>query len=171
MSGAGGTSLRGASSSPQAEEVRYRSATAQDGRAIRALILRVGINPRGLDWRRFVVAVDGRDRVVGCGQIKPHPDGSRELASIAVRPKMRKRGVASELIRRLMKENGPPLWLMCRAGLAGFYDRFGFAAVEDPASLPRYFRRVHRLAALAARLLLKENRLAVMAWTTDEPGF
>jgi N-acetylglutamate synthase-like GNAT family acetyltransferase len=166
-------SSRRASSSRGADEVeiRYRRATAKDGGAIRSLILSVGINPRGLDWRRFVVAVDGRDRVVGCGQIKPHPDGSRELASIAVRPKMRKRGVASEVIQRLMEENGPPLWLMCRASLVGFYEHFGFVAVDDPAIMPRYFQRVRRLAALAGRLLPREGRLAVMGWTENKPDF
>ena len=152
-------------------EIGYRRATAKDAGAIRALILTVGINPRGLDWRRFTVAVEGRDRVVGCGQIKPHPDGSRELASIAVRPKMRKRGVASELIRRLMEENGPPLWLMCRSGLAGFYQRFGFVAVDDPAFMPRYFQRIHRLAALAGHFLPREGRLVVMGWNENKPGF
>jgi N-acetylglutamate synthase-like GNAT family acetyltransferase len=166
-------SSRRASSSRGADEVevRYRRATAKDGGAIRSLILSVGINPRGLDWRRFVVAVDGRDRVVGCGQIKPHPDGSRELASIAVRPKMRKRGVASEVIQRLMEENGPPLWLMCRASLVGFYEHFGFVAVDDPALMPRYFQRVRRLTALAGRLLPRGGRLAVMGWNENKPGF
>ena len=166
-------SSRRASSSRGADEVeiRYRRATAKDGGAIRSLILSVGINPRGLDWRRFVVAVDGRDRIVGCGQIKPHPDGSRELASIAVRPKMRKSGVSSEVIQRLMEENGPPLWLMCRASLVGFYEHFGFVAVDDPAIMPRYFQRVRRLAALAGRLLPREGRLAVMGWNENKPGF
>ena len=171
MSDAGETSVRGAQSSPEAEEIRYRRATAKDGGAIRALILSVGINPRGLDWRRFIVAVDERHRVVGCGQVKPHADGSRELASIAVRQKVRKRGVASELVRRLMDENGPPLWLMCRSALIGFYQRFGFVAVDDPALMPRYFQRVHKLAALAGRLLPSDGRLAVMGWNKNKPSF
>jgi N-acetylglutamate synthase-like GNAT family acetyltransferase len=116
--------------------VSYRRATAKDQGPIRSLILSVGINPRGLDWRRFIVAVDERDKVVGCGQVKPHPDGSRELASIAVRQKLRKKGVASEVIRRLMDESGPPLWLMCRASLVGFYERFGFTAGTIQSAAP-----------------------------------
>ena len=39
-------------------EVILRPATAADFPAIRALIRRVRINPYGLDWRRFLVAVD-----------------------------------------------------------------------------------------------------------------
>src|SRR3989304_5329525 len=71
------------------DELRLRPETAADAGAIRSLIFRVGINPRGLDWRRFQVAVDPGGRLVGCGQVKPHADGSRELASIAVPPKGR----------------------------------------------------------------------------------
>ncbi len=152
-------------------EARYRRATARDANAIRTLIFRVGINPRGLDWRRFLLAVNKQDRVIGCGQVKPHADGSRELASIAVRPKVRRRGVASALIRMLMKENDPPLWLMCRSGLAGFYERFGFVIVGDPALMPRYFQRVHRMVTIAGRLLPQEGRLAVMVWNGNKPGF
>lgn len=146
------------------EAIGYREATAADAAAIRSLIFRVGINPRDLDWRRFLVAVDRQGKLVGCGQVKPHRDGSRELASIAVRPKWRSRGVASEIIRRLMAEAGPPLWLMCRSHLAGFYQRHGFVAVRDEARMPRYFRRVYRLASVAARLLPGDNPMAVMAW-------
>jgi N-acetylglutamate synthase-like GNAT family acetyltransferase len=144
--------------------VRLRPAAKADAGAVRSLILRVGINPRDLDWNRFLVAVDVEGKLVGCGQVKPHRDGSRELASIAVRPAWRKRGVASSLIRRLMDQAGPPLWLMCRSSLAGFYARFGFVRVEDEARMPTYFRRVHRLAATAARLLPGDNPMAVMRW-------
>jgi N-acetylglutamate synthase-like GNAT family acetyltransferase len=150
------------------EEARFRAATATDAGAIRSLIFRVGINPRDLDWRRFLVAVDREGKLIGCGQVKPHADGSRELASIAVRPKWRKRGVASEIIRRLMTDDGPPLWLMCRSELAGFYRRYGFVSIEDAGRMPRYFRRVYRLAAAAARLLPGDNPMAVMAWEESE---
>jgi len=173
MSGADPTSFPRAGSSREAskDELRYRRATAKDARAIRTLIFRVGINPRGLDWRRFLLAVNAQDRVIGCGQVKPHPDGSRELASIAVREKMRRRGVASELIRKLMGENDPPLWLMCRSGLVRFYERFGFVTVEDPSLMPRYFQRIRRLILIAERLIPQEGRLAVMVWKTNRPGF
>jgi N-acetylglutamate synthase-like GNAT family acetyltransferase len=145
-------------------EVSYRGALAREAGAIRRLVLRTGINPRDLDWHRFLVAIDGEGRVIGCGQVKPHGDGSRELASIAVRPRWRMRGVASEVIRRLMAQSGPPLWLMCRPNLAGFYDRFGFVRVRDPERMPRYFRRVYRLATAAARLISGEHPMAVMVW-------
>jgi N-acetylglutamate synthase-like GNAT family acetyltransferase len=149
--------------------VHLRPATPSDSASIRSLIFRVGINPRGLDWRRFLVAVDAGGRLIGCGQVKPHADGSRELASIAVRPSGRRRGLASQIIRRLMTEAGHPLWLMCRSDLAGFYRRFGFVSIEDPQRMPRYFRRVYRLAAAAARILPGDNPMAVMMWEEGTP--
>jgi predicted N-acetyltransferase YhbS len=96
--------------------------------------------------------------------------GPAQLALIAVRQKFRRSGVASELIRRLMEENGPPLWLMCRSVLAGFYARFGFVVVEDPIRMPRYFQRVHRMVMIAGRLLPPEGKLAVMLWKGDKPA-
>jgi N-acetylglutamate synthase-like GNAT family acetyltransferase len=66
-----------------------RRARQPDAPAIRRLIRQVGINPLGLDWRRFLIAVDAGGQLVGCGQVKPHADGSLELASIAVQPAWR----------------------------------------------------------------------------------
>ena len=61
-----------------------RPATSADAPAIRALIRRVRINPTGLDWRRFLVAEGPEGMILACGQIKPHGDGTFELASVAV---------------------------------------------------------------------------------------
>ncbi len=133
-----------------------RPALGEDFHAIRALIRTVGINPTGLDWRRFVVAVTPDGKVAGCGQVKPHSDGSRELASIAVRPAFRRQGIAQAIIERLLTENPPPLYLICRNGLGSFYERFGFRAVREN-EMPLYFRRLMR----AARLFGKVNLLVM----------
>ncbi len=58
----------------------------------------------GLDWRRFLVAVTPQGEMVGCGQIKPQGD-LRMLASIAVLPAWRGRGVARRIIERLLAES------------------------------------------------------------------
>ena len=75
-----------------------RRATNYDFPAIKNLIDAVEINPMGLDWRRFIIAVDKDDHLVGCGQVKQHKDGSLELASIAVQPDWRKQGVARAIV-------------------------------------------------------------------------
>jgi N-acetylglutamate synthase-like GNAT family acetyltransferase len=142
----------------------FRPAVETDARAIRSIVLRAGINPRDLDWPRFLVAVDAAGKVVACGQVKPHGDGSLELASIAVRPRLHGRGIGSEIVRRLMESHGPPLWLMCRSLQTGFYRRLGFETVDDGSVMPTFFRRVHRLARLADPMFPQEHRLAVMTW-------
>lgn len=102
------------------------------------------INPLGLDWRRFVVAEEG-GQVIGVGQVKPHGDGSLELASIAVIAERRGQGVGSQIVRALLKQSPGRLYLMCRDGLESFYARFGFRRVSGGEMTP-YFRRMHRLA-------------------------
>ncbi|KAF0107191.1 MAG: GCN5-like N-acetyltransferase [Anaerolineaceae bacterium] len=126
------------------DDVVLRPATKDDFPAIRALIRAVGINPIGLDWRRFLVAVTRAGELSGCVQVKPHADGSRELASLAVRGQDRGQGVARALIERLLEGQPRPVHLMCRAGLGLFYNQHGFRVVEENEMTP-YFRRVSRL--------------------------
>ncbi len=142
-------------------EFALRRAEAGDAPAIRALVREGRINPFGLDWRRFVVAVTPSGEVIGCGQVKAHRDGSRELASIAVRRAYRGRGVARAIIERLLAENPPPLYLMCRASLGPFYEPFGFQAVAFE-EMPPHFRRVVRLARWLRGLRGSGEALLVM---------
>jgi N-acetylglutamate synthase-like GNAT family acetyltransferase len=124
-----------------------RPARKEEFPAIRALIYAVGINPTGLDWRRFIIAVTPEGELAGCGQVKPHADGSRELASIAVRPGFRLQGIARAILSRLLAENPPPLYLLCRARLGPFYERFGFRAIQLN-EMPLYFRCLMRAARI-----------------------
>jgi N-acetylglutamate synthase-like GNAT family acetyltransferase len=75
-----------------------RPAEKEDAGAIRSLIRSVKINPLGITWSRFLVAVDDENRLIGCGQIKTHRDCSSELASIAVAPAWRGQGIVRALI-------------------------------------------------------------------------
>ena len=126
-----------------------RRAERGDARAIRRLIHLVGINPIGLDWRRFWIVTKENGGLIACGQIKPHRDCSRELASIAVAPNWRGLGLARAVIERLCQEAEYPLHLTCRAPLGEFYRRFGFRTLSDAKDMPAYFR-LARGAALPA---------------------
>ena len=138
-----------------------RPASASDFPAVRSLIYQVGINPTGLHWPRFVVAIDESGRVIGCGQVKPHGDGSQELASIAVLPEWRKRRVASTIIEYLLETHPRPLYLTCRASLEAFYERFGFETITA-SGMPPYFRRIALVARWLKRMKFFSEDLLVM---------
>jgi N-acetylglutamate synthase-like GNAT family acetyltransferase len=138
-----------------------RSARETDDEAIKKLIHSAGINPLDLDWRRFIVAVDDRDRVIGTGQIKPHGKDVRELASIAVLPEYQGQGLARAIIEHLLQDSPRPLYLTCISSLGPLYERFGFKAV-DYADMPRYFQRISKLAGLVFLLANQGEHLLVM---------
>jgi N-acetylglutamate synthase-like GNAT family acetyltransferase len=138
-----------------------RPAHETDAVHIRDLIHLVGINPTGLDWKRFVVAVNDRDEMIGCGQLKPHGHEVLELASIAVLPEHQGKGVARAIIEHLLNSSPRPLYLMCQSSLGPLYEKFGFRAIpyED---MPRYFQRISKLAGLVTTLARREEHLLIM---------
>ena len=143
-----------------------RRATEADFPAIRQLIRESRLNPTGLNWRRFIIAETGQGHFAGCGQIKPHPEGMLELASIAVTSDYRDQGVASLVINRLLSdEPDRPIYLTCRAELRDFYQKFGFRDLKL-AEMPSYYRRLSRLANFF--LALSKSRLLVMGLGLEE---
>ena len=140
-----------------------RTATAADAKTIRRIINLVQINPTGLSWRRFIVAIDEQagGEVIGCGQVKAHKDGSLELASIAVVPEWRGRGVARAIIEQLLRQYPGRLYLTCRSRLEPLYQKFSFQAIGFE-EMPGYFQRISRLAAVYNKLTHQPDHLSVM---------
>jgi len=143
------------------ERYALRPARESEFTQIRDLIHLVGINPMGLDWKRFVVAVNDRDEMIGCGQLKPHGEEILELASLAIYPEHRGRGVARAIVEHLLADSLRPLYLMCESSLEPFYEKFGFRSVSYEA-MPRYFQRISKLAGLVTTLAHRDERLLVM---------
>lgn len=123
-----------------------RPARAIERWTIRRIVWRAQINPFDLDWQRFLVA-EQNGKIVGVGQVKPHRDSSRELASIAVVPLHQGQGIGSDLVRALLAREQNTLFLTCRAPLEAYYARFGFRRATDHG-LPPYFRRIMLLQML-----------------------
>lgn len=138
-----------------------RPARETESAAIKDLIYSVGINPMGLDWKRFVVAVDAQDQVVATGQIKPHGRDILELASIAVRSEYRGQGLARAIIEHLLKDSPRPLYLTCVSSLEPLYDKFGFISIPY-REMPRYFQRLSKLAGMVFTLASRGESLLVM---------
>ena len=142
-------------------------ATKEHQPAIKALINDAGINPMGLKWARFLVALDNDGALIGCGQVKPHRDGSRELASIAVVREWRNQGIARAIIQELSQQHPLPLWLTCMSRLVPFYKPFGFVEMTDRKQMPPYFRRAVQFFPIYARLMSVQGYLAVMVKEAD----
>jgi N-acetylglutamate synthase-like GNAT family acetyltransferase len=152
--------------------VSLRRARQSDAVSIRAIIRQAGINPMGIDWRRFLLAeVDGR--IVGTGQIKPHGDGSRELASIAVIPEYQRHGIAAQIITALIAGQTGTLYLTCQDRMERYYTRFGFRRIERDVMTP-YFRRLTRVVdviiGIARRFTPGMPRLIVMRRAGSPPA-
>lgn len=145
--------------------LNLRAAEAPDHGVISELVSSARLNPMGLDWRRFTLVEDADGEVVACGQIKPHRDGSRELASLVVAEPWRGKGIGSAVVHALMADQGPPLYLMCRSSLMDYYARFGFEELTPEMEQPPYFQRVRRLFGKLVDWMASDgSHLAIMEW-------
>jgi N-acetylglutamate synthase-like GNAT family acetyltransferase len=140
---------------------QLRPAVKADAPAIHKLIWQAHINPMGLHWARFIVAVNQHDEVIGCAQIKLHRDGSRELASLAVHPNQRSQGIGRALIEQLLTVAPRPLYLTCRSSLRSLYEKFGFS-VQAPEQMTPYFSRLHKLVQILTSLFRRNESMLVM---------
>ncbi len=138
-----------------------RKAKRDDAPRIRSLVIEGNINPFGLNWRRFIIAEDPTGRVIGCVQLKPHQDGSVELASLVVDRLYQGQGIARKLIETMIAIHAGGLYLTCRSELGGFYKKFGFQVLSAD-ELHGYFRAILRLVNLLQKVTGREEGLLVM---------
>jgi len=146
---------------PSLPHYTLRAATANDAARIRQIITLVQINPMSLNWQRFTLATNQEGRIIGCGQVKPHADGSLELASIAVLPDWRGKGVARRIIEYLLEQYPSTLYLTCRSQLEPLYHKFGFETLEFN-DMPPYFQRLSRIVTLFNKIIRQRDHLLVM---------
>ena len=153
-------------------EDRIRRATADDQAAISRLVHGARLNPRGLDWRRFVVAEAG-GAPVGVGQVRRHPDGGRELASLVVLSEHRDRGVAGGMIDALLTDEPGPVFTLVDRRYAEHFTRWEFRRV-DPADLPRSMARQLRIGrvvtAIGSLLIGRRIRLLPLCRPPHDPS-
>ncbi len=143
-----------------------RPAVKNDQRTIRQIVRRARINPFGLNWPNFVVA-EMEGKIVGVGQVKEHRDGSRELASIAVRPNYQRNGIASLIINRLLAQETGPLYLVCQNELEDFYSKFGFSPPLRkvlPGSMKRIWRLGRWSSVIMSRFVTQNFTIVIMQW-------
>src|SRR5690348_2674766 len=106
-------------------DYKIRPALESESGQIKDLIHLVKIISSGLDWERFIVAVNEQGGIISCGQIKPHNGDVLELASIATHPDYRGQGLARAIIEELLlRESSRPLYLTCLAYNGPLYEKF-----------------------------------------------
>ena len=148
----------------QEQHYRLRPARAEDSQIIRSLVRKEHLNPMGIHWPHFTVAVDQNEAVIGCAQVKIHSDGSRELASLVVENRWRGQGIARALITSLLNEHPGVIYLTCTARLETLYQRFGFQ-VLTPGEMPPNFRPMYHLFNGLLSLIGRSGGFKVMRRT------
>jgi N-acetylglutamate synthase-like GNAT family acetyltransferase len=141
--------------------ISLRPATLADAKTIRNIISQVRINPLALDWHRFILAIDSNGNVIGCGQVKPHSDSSLELASIAVLPDWRGKGVARLMVEYLLNQHPGRIYLTCQSNLSSMYQKFGFQVLK-PTEMTPYFKRLHRIVTWVNKMFRQPHSMLVM---------
>ena len=136
--------------------ISIRRATERDQQSIRASVHSERLNPTGINWANFLVAVMG-GRIIGAVQMRKHSDGSNELGSLVVTKEARGHGIASRLIDVLLAEEREPVWVITAEPYAGAYSRWGFEQIEARAA-PAMVRRNHLMGRLASFVSLVMRR-------------
>ena len=117
-----------------------RQAERKDLPAIEQLVHSNQLNPNRLNWKRFIVATDEKDTLIGCGQIKPHFDGSYELASLVVEQNRRSLGLIKDfLIALLERSPSNSVWAIIDKNHIPLR-RYGVRQVKERSQMPLYFK-------------------------------
>jgi N-acetylglutamate synthase-like GNAT family acetyltransferase len=149
------------------QPISLRPATASDQGAISGLIREVRLNPRDLDWRRFLVA-DDAGTLVGCAQVRVHAGGTRELASVAVTLDRRGSGIGSRLVEAILARESDVMYLMTRRETMRYFERFRFRPIA-PAEAPADFRRQFRIGQVITTIVspLARRRIRIVPMRSD----
>jgi len=144
--------------------IKIRPAIEAEQEEINRIIKEAGINPRQLDWQRFLVA-DDEGKVIAIGQVKPHGDEVRELASLAVIPEHKGQGWGRKMVEALLEQEEGKIFLICKSLLEPYYNRFGFHTLKFK-EMPSYYQRLYLLANLVLPIMglfqRRKLRLLVM---------
>ena len=141
-----------------------RRAKRPDEEQIRALVHAERLNPTGLNYPAFHVVSVG-PAIIGAAQIRRHPDGSREFASLVVAPAFRGMGIGRVLINTLLSQERERLHVITSRKCAATYERLGFTRVKArnaPASVRRNLRMGQLVGAMGRLLGRQPLELCVL---------
>lgn len=120
------------------------------------------LNPSGLRWEGFAVAEED-GRLVGVVQLRRHPEGATELASLVVDAAHRGRGTSTQLIDFLLDGETGPVHAVLDRRYAGSYARWGFGPVE-PDQLPTPIAKTLRIGRVVTAIasVVRRDRIRLV---------
>lgn len=125
-------------------------------------VLREGLDPTKLDWRKFVMAESPDGAVLGFAQMKDWGDGVREFGSLVVEPEVRGQGIGGALLEHLLAAYPRPVYLFCGGHNVSYYLRFGFRRLKRESEIPGPLQRKWRVAGFFSRLFKANVALMVI---------
>lgn len=129
-----------------------RPARREERWLIARRILREGLDPTKLDWRRFVMAEGADGAILGFAQMKEFATGTREFGSLVVEPEVRGQGIGGALVAHFLAEFPRPIYLFCGLHNVSYYRRFGFRRLPADVELPEALQRKWRMARFFVRV-------------------
>ena len=156
------------------EALAIRPAAADEAEAIRRLVrAQPRMNPTGLDWRKFTVAVQPDGRLAGCVQLRPAGAGAVELGSLVVAPAERGKGLAGRLIAAVLARTEARVLVVTAAAHARHYAPWGFRRIGlRGAPGPVRLNYVVGQAASCLRILQgsRPRRMAILERPAGAPS-
>lgn len=117
-----------------------RKAQSDDMPFIKECIERFRLDDEDLDYRQFVVAVEGNE-IVGFGRIRPHKE-VYELGSVGVVEQRRNQGIGKMIVKHLI-DKFPTDDVYITTDLINYFERLGFKKIESgPKELVEKLQRV-----------------------------
>lgn len=144
--------------------IEIRKAVALDQPEIVALVHSERLNPTGLDWRNFCVAVlDGH--LVGAVQIRPHAGKAREVGSFVVARGLRGCALGGRLLDYVLRGEAGDVHAITVEGLMPYFSAWGFtrqALCQAPRPVVRNALLGQAAGSLAAILQGQPPRRVVI---------
>lgn len=147
---------------PRPAGVSLRPARRDERWLIRRRILREGLDPTKLDWRKFVMAQGEDGAILGFAQMKDWGEGVREFGSLVVEPESRGQGIGAGILAHFLDAFPRPVYLFCGGHNVSYYLRFGFRRLKQDREVPGPLRRKWRIAGFFSRLFRAQVALMVI---------
>lgn len=148
--------------------VSLRPARREERWLIVRRILREGLDPTKLDWRRFVMAEGADGAILGFAQMKQFSTGEREFGSLVVEPEARGQGIGGTLLAHFLDSFPRPIYLFCGLHNVSYYRRFGFRLLPADVELPGDLQRKWRMARFFVRVF--KVKVAAMVMDVEMDG-